>query len=131
MKKLHLVSEPQIYTRRTICSDEDIGMMWGIHLWLCNIVWHRKTRMQHSLPRYAAILADANVQIDIPPPTIWKFVRLWTRRQIFSILACGLTRNPNPLPCRICYDISGREVLVDTAVKTAETGSMQRRPMNV
>ncbi len=30
--------------------------------------------------------ADANIQIDIPPPTIWKPVRLWTGKQIFNVL---------------------------------------------
>ncbi|KIK07595.1 hypothetical protein K443DRAFT_86774 [Laccaria amethystina LaAM-08-1] len=31
-------------------------------------------------------LADADMQIDIPPPTIWKPVRLWTGKQIFNVL---------------------------------------------
>ncbi|KAL0949102.1 hypothetical protein HGRIS_009191 [Hohenbuehelia grisea] len=31
-------------------------------------------------------LADANMHIDIPPPTIWKPVRLWTGKQIFNVL---------------------------------------------
>ncbi|PPQ79563.1 hypothetical protein CVT25_003445 [Psilocybe cyanescens] len=31
-------------------------------------------------------LADANVQIDIPPPVILKPVRLWTGKQIFNVL---------------------------------------------
>lgn len=30
--------------------------------------------------------ADADLQIDIPPPTIWKPVRLWTGKQIFNVL---------------------------------------------
>ncbi|KDQ65120.1 hypothetical protein JAAARDRAFT_28779 [Jaapia argillacea MUCL 33604] len=30
--------------------------------------------------------ADANQQIDIPPPTIWKPVRLWTGKQVFNVL---------------------------------------------
>jgi DNA-directed RNA polymerase III subunit RPC1 len=30
--------------------------------------------------------ADANLQIDIPPPTIWKPKRLWTGKQIFNVL---------------------------------------------
>jgi DNA-directed RNA polymerase III subunit RPC1 len=30
--------------------------------------------------------ADANMQIDIPPPTIWKPVRLWTGKQVFNVL---------------------------------------------
>ncbi|KAL0058555.1 DNA-directed RNA polymerase III subunit C1 (rpo31) [Marasmius tenuissimus] len=30
--------------------------------------------------------ADANLHIDIPPPTIWKPVRLWTGKQIFNVL---------------------------------------------
>lgn len=31
-------------------------------------------------------LADADLQIDIPPPTIWKPVRLWTGKQVFNVL---------------------------------------------
>ncbi|KDR83341.1 hypothetical protein GALMADRAFT_235418 [Galerina marginata CBS 339.88] len=31
-------------------------------------------------------LADADVQIDIPPPVIWKPQRLWTGKQIFNVL---------------------------------------------
>jgi DNA-directed RNA polymerase III subunit RPC1 len=31
-------------------------------------------------------LADANIHIDIPPPTIMKPVRLWTGKQIFNVL---------------------------------------------
>ncbi|KAF9498249.1 beta and beta-prime subunits of DNA dependent RNA-polymerase [Pleurotus eryngii] len=30
--------------------------------------------------------ADANLQIDIPPPAIWKPVRLWTGKQVFNVL---------------------------------------------
>jgi DNA-directed RNA polymerase III subunit RPC1 len=30
--------------------------------------------------------ADANIHIDLPPPTIWKPVRLWTGKQIFNVL---------------------------------------------
>ncbi|ETW84605.1 hypothetical protein HETIRDRAFT_473329 [Heterobasidion irregulare TC 32-1] len=30
--------------------------------------------------------ADANLQIDIPPPTIWKPTRLWTGKQVFNVL---------------------------------------------
>ncbi|KAF7776405.1 hypothetical protein Agabi119p4_4798 [Agaricus bisporus var. burnettii] len=29
---------------------------------------------------------DANMQIDIPPPTIWKPARLWTGKQVFNVL---------------------------------------------
>lgn len=29
---------------------------------------------------------DANLHIDIPPPTIWKPERLWTGKQVFSVL---------------------------------------------
>lgn len=28
----------------------------------------------------------ADLQIDIPPPTIWKLVHLWTGKQIFNVL---------------------------------------------
>ncbi|KAF8164924.1 hypothetical protein B0H34DRAFT_786681 [Crassisporium funariophilum] len=31
-------------------------------------------------------LADADIQIDIPPPVIWKPVRLWTGKQVFNVL---------------------------------------------
>lgn len=31
-------------------------------------------------------LGDANMQIDIPPPTVWKPARLWTGKQIFNVL---------------------------------------------
>jgi len=31
-------------------------------------------------------LADANLQIDLPPPTIWKPVQLWTGKQVFNVL---------------------------------------------
>ena len=31
-------------------------------------------------------LGDANLQIDLPPPTIWKPVRLCTGKQIFNVL---------------------------------------------
>jgi DNA-directed RNA polymerase III subunit RPC1 len=31
-------------------------------------------------------LGDANMQIDIPPPAIWKPARLWTGKQIFNVL---------------------------------------------
>ncbi|EIN10167.1 beta and beta-prime subunits of DNA dependent RNA-polymerase [Punctularia strigosozonata HHB-11173 SS5] len=30
--------------------------------------------------------ADANLHIDIPPPTIWKPQRLWTGKQVFNVL---------------------------------------------
>jgi DNA-directed RNA polymerase III subunit RPC1 len=30
--------------------------------------------------------ADADLHIDIPPPTVWKPVRLWTGKQIFNVL---------------------------------------------
>ena len=38
--------------------------------------------------------ADASLQIDIPPPTIWKPVRLWTGKQIFNVLM-----RPNKTSC--------------------------------
>lgn len=31
-------------------------------------------------------LADANLHIDIPPPTVMKPVRLWTGKQVFNVL---------------------------------------------
>ena len=32
----------------------------------------------------AGYLSDANAKIDLPPPTIWTPVRLWTGKQIFE-----------------------------------------------
>lgn len=34
----------------------------------------------------AAYLGDGNMKIDLPPPTIWKPVRMWTGKQIFNLL---------------------------------------------
>jgi len=33
-----------------------------------------------------SFLADANLQVDLPPPTVWKPVRLWTGKQVFNVL---------------------------------------------
>ncbi|CAJ0633518.1 5567_t:CDS:10 [Entrophospora sp. SA101] len=33
-------------------------------------------------------MADAAIHIDIPPPTIWKPVKLWTGKQVFNVLMC-------------------------------------------
>lgn len=55
--------------------------------------------------------ADAEIQIDIPPPTIWKPQRLWTGKQVFNVLMrpnkkskimvnveckCNKVQQPNP-----------------------------------
>jgi DNA-directed RNA polymerase III subunit RPC1 len=31
-------------------------------------------------------MADANIHIDIPPPSIWKPMKLWTGKQVFNVL---------------------------------------------
>jgi DNA-directed RNA polymerase III subunit RPC1 len=36
--------------------------------------------------QYCSYFADAELQIDIPPPAIWKPVELWTGKQIFNCL---------------------------------------------
>jgi DNA-directed RNA polymerase III subunit RPC1 len=39
--------------------------------------------------------ADAELHIDIPPPTIWKPVRLWTGKQVFNVLMRPNRRSDN------------------------------------
>lgn len=48
----------------------------------------RKDRFfdRRQFTQICCYLGDANMQIDIPPPTIWKPVRLWTGKQIFNVL---------------------------------------------
>ena len=46
--------------------------------------------------------ADANSHIDIPPPTIWKPVRLWTGKQIFNVLM-----RPNK-KSKICVNVESK-----------------------
>lgn len=41
-------------------------------------------RQQFS--QICSYLGDANMQIDLPPPTIWKPARLWTGKQVFNVL---------------------------------------------
>lgn len=41
---------------------------------------------RRQFTQICSYFGDANLHIDIPPPTIWKPVRLWTGKQIFSIL---------------------------------------------
>ncbi|EIW82038.1 beta and beta-prime subunits of DNA dependent RNA-polymerase [Coniophora puteana RWD-64-598 SS2] len=41
---------------------------------------------RRSFTQICCYLADGDLQIDIPPPTIWKPVRLWTGKQIFNVL---------------------------------------------
>lgn len=41
-------------------------------------------RQQFS--QYCSYLADADLQIDLPPPAIWKPVQLWTGKQVFNLL---------------------------------------------
>jgi DNA-directed RNA polymerase III subunit RPC1 len=48
----------------------------------------RKDRFfdRQQFSQLCCYFADANMQIDIPPPTIWKPTRLWTGKQIFNVL---------------------------------------------
>ncbi|KAH9853367.1 beta and beta-prime subunits of DNA dependent RNA-polymerase [Lenzites betulinus] len=41
---------------------------------------------RRQFTQICSYFADAEFQIDIPPPTIWKPVRLWTGKQIFNVL---------------------------------------------
>jgi len=41
---------------------------------------------RQQFTQICSYLGDANMQIDIPPPTIWKPIRLWTGKQIFNVL---------------------------------------------
>lgn len=41
---------------------------------------------RQQFTQIASFLGDAELKIDIPPPTIWKPVRLWTGKQIFNLL---------------------------------------------
>jgi DNA-directed RNA polymerase III subunit RPC1 len=41
---------------------------------------------RRQFTQICSYFADANMQIDIPPPTIWKPVRLWTGKQVFNVL---------------------------------------------
>ncbi|RDB15486.1 DNA-directed RNA polymerase III subunit rpc1 [Hypsizygus marmoreus] len=48
----------------------------------------RKDRFldRREFTQICCYLGDANMQIDIPPPTIWKPTRLWTGKQVFNVL---------------------------------------------
>lgn len=41
---------------------------------------------RQQFTQIASYLGDANLKIEMPPPTIWKPVRLWTGKQIFNLL---------------------------------------------
>ena len=41
---------------------------------------------RRQFTQICSYFGDANMQIDIPPPTIWKPVRLWTGKQVFGVL---------------------------------------------
>jgi DNA-directed RNA polymerase III subunit RPC1 len=48
----------------------------------------RKDRFfdRRQFTQICSYFADADLQVDIPPPTIWKPVRLWTGKQVFNCL---------------------------------------------
>ncbi|TYJ54876.1 hypothetical protein B9479_004468 [Cryptococcus floricola] len=41
---------------------------------------------RQQFTQIASYLGDANLKIELPPPTIWKPERLWTGKQIFNLL---------------------------------------------
>ncbi len=41
---------------------------------------------RQQFTQICSYFSDAESQIDIPPPTIWKPVRLWTGKQVFNVL---------------------------------------------
>lgn len=41
---------------------------------------------RQQFTQIVSYLDDANLKIEMPPPTIWKPVRLWTGKQIFNLL---------------------------------------------
>ncbi|OXH07852.1 DNA-directed RNA polymerase III subunit RPC1 [Cryptococcus neoformans] len=41
---------------------------------------------RQQFTQIASYLGDANLKTEMPPPTIWKPVRLWTGKQIFNLL---------------------------------------------
>ena len=41
---------------------------------------------RHEFTQICCYFADANLHIDVPPPTIWKPIRLWTGKQVFNVL---------------------------------------------
>lgn len=41
---------------------------------------------RRQFTQICSYFADADLHIDIPPPTIWKPVRLWTGKQAFNVL---------------------------------------------
>ncbi|TCD69172.1 hypothetical protein EIP91_008468 [Steccherinum ochraceum] len=41
---------------------------------------------RRQFTQICSYFADADLAIDIPPPTIWKPVRLWTGKQVFNVL---------------------------------------------
>nr|XP_019049688.1 DNA-directed RNA polymerase III subunit RPC1 [Kwoniella bestiolae CBS 10118]OCF28618.1 DNA-directed RNA polymerase III subunit RPC1 [Kwoniella bestiolae CBS 10118] len=41
---------------------------------------------RQQFAQIASYLGDANLPIELPPPVIWKPVRLWTGKQIFNLL---------------------------------------------
>ena len=41
---------------------------------------------RRQFTQICSYFADADLHIEIPPPTIWKPVRLWTGKQVFNVL---------------------------------------------
>ena len=62
---------------------------------------------RRQFTQICSYFADANLQIDIPLPTIWKPVRLWTGKQIFNVLM-----RPNK-QCKIFVNVESKCNKVD------------------
>ncbi|RSH95176.1 hypothetical protein EHS25_000262 [Saitozyma podzolica] len=41
---------------------------------------------RQQFTQICSFLGDGNLKIDMPPPTVWKPVRLWTGKQVFNLL---------------------------------------------
>lgn len=53
----------------------------------CYLITRRDTFFnRQEFVQACAYLQDAELEIDLPPPTIWKPERLWTGKQVFSVL---------------------------------------------
>ncbi|GAA5927574.1 hypothetical protein JCM3775_006021 [Rhodotorula graminis] len=53
----------------------------------CYLITRRDTFFnRQEFVQACAYLQDAELEVDLPPPTIWKPERLWTGKQVFSVL---------------------------------------------
>jgi len=53
----------------------------------CYLITRRDTFFnRQEFVQACAYLQDAELEVDLPPPTIWKPERMWTGKQVFSVL---------------------------------------------